>query len=75
MRQIPEVETWALYRSMPSRHHGDVKTNGANGDVRREHIIRHYRLVSRCSGRHVRMTSRRVDARASFDDVYGMSHD
>ena len=43
-------------------------------DGRRDNsVVRHYRLMSRCSSKHVRITARHVDADAHFSDIYGQS--
>jgi hypothetical protein len=49
-----------------------VRTGDVTGDRTRHHrrIVRHYRLLNRCSGRHVRVTTKRADAKAQFDDIY-----
>jgi len=51
-------------------------SNSAAGDVTvtSHRVIRHYRLMNRCSSRHVRITTRHVDAHGHFSDIYGQSH-
>ena len=40
-------------------------------DVTSRRVVRYYRLLSRCSSRHVRITSMNVDAGADYSDIYG----
>ena len=49
-------------------------SNPAAGDVTvtsRRRVTRHYRLMNRCSSKHVRITSRHVDAHGDYADIYG----
>lgn len=38
--------------------------------VGRHGVVRHYRLMNRCSSKHVRITSSHVDAHGDFSDIY-----
>jgi len=45
----------------------------SNPEGHQHGVIRHYRLMNRCSSKHVRITSGHVDAQADYSDIYGQS--
>lgn len=53
--------------SLPSSWRRVVSPSNAVG---RHSVIRHYRLMNRCSSKHVRITSSHVDAQGDFSDIY-----
>lgn len=60
----------AALGSTSSRRTEPGRSRGGVDERQQRRIVRHYRLLNRCSSKHLRVTSRRVDARAQHDDIY-----